>query len=219
MLNAKTGISLLLMASLALGCTSQLKGTGIGAAVGAGVGTLIGNQYGSKTKGAIIGAAVGGTAGNLIGRYMDKQAAEMKAIEGAKVERNGEHIRLTFDSGILFATNKSDLQSAAVANVSKLAGILNSYPDTKIIIEGHTDATGSDSYNQTLSEKRAASVAAQLVSSGISSSRYQTIGYGETVPVASNDTEDGKRLNRRVEIIVVANDELKRKAENGELKL
>lgn len=183
------------------------------------MGGVIGNQLGNTALGAIIGAAVGGTAGALIGNYMDKQAEEIqKDIEGAKVERVGEGIKITFDSGILFATNSSTLEAQAKTSISKLSVILNKYPDTNILVTGHTDSDGKEEYNQTLSEKRAKAVSNYSMLQGISSSRLSIVGLGETEPVASNDTVDGKRLNRRVEIAVFANEDLKKAAESGELK-
>lgn len=161
---------------------------------------------------------VGGTAGALIGNYMDKQAEEMQNdIEGAEIKRVGEGIKITFDSGILFATNSSTLEPQAKININKLAVILNKYPDTNILVTGHTDFDGTDEYNQALSERRAKSVSDYAMSQGIVSSRFSIIGLGETEPVASNETEDGKRQNRRVEIAIFANEDLKDAAENGDL--
>jgi outer membrane protein OmpA-like peptidoglycan-associated protein len=149
---------------------------------------------------------------------MDNQADEMKKdIEGAKIERIGEGIKITFDSGILFATNSSTLESQAKTSINKLAVILNKYPDTNILVTGHTDFDGKEEYNQTLSEKRAKSVSDYTMLQGITSSRLSIFGLGETEPVASNDTEEGKHLNRRVEIAIFANDELKDAAESGDL--
>jgi len=168
--------------------------------------------------GVIIGAAVGGTAGALIGNNMDKQAEEMeKELEDAKVERVGEGILISFDSGILFGYDSSTLQPEAKTNISKLADILKKYPDSNILVTGHTDSDGSENYNQTLSEKRAQSVSDYTMYKGIISSRLSTVGLGETEPVASNDTADGKQLNRRVEIAIYASEEMKAAAERGEL--
>jgi outer membrane protein OmpA-like peptidoglycan-associated protein len=149
---------------------------------------------------------------------MDKQAEEMeKELEDAKVERVGEGILIRFDSGILFGYDSSTLQPEAKANISKLADILKKYPDSNILITGHTDSDGSEKYNQTLSEKRAKSVSDYAVYKGISSSRLSIVGLGESEPVASNDTADGKQLNRRVEIAIYASEEMKAAAERGEL--
>ncbi|NLT50029.1 MAG: OmpA family protein [Ignavibacteria bacterium] len=214
-------VSVLMLAVLFYGCgtSKAFQGTAIGAGGGAVIGGVIGNQYDNTALGAIIGAVVGGTAGAFIGDYMDDQAEEINNdIAGAKTERVGEGIKITFDSGILFATNSSTLQDEAKANISKLSTILNKYPDTKVLIVGHTDSDGSDDYNQTLSEKRAASVSSYAISKGVASSRIEKIGLGEKEPVATNDTADGKKQNRRVEIAIFANEELKEAAEKGQLK-
>jgi len=149
---------------------------------------------------------------------MDKQAEEMQNdIAGAEIERVGEGIKITFDSGILFATNSSTLEPEAKRNIIKLATILNKYPDTNILVTGHTDSDGTDDYNQALSERRAKAVSDYATMQGVPSSRFSVIGLGENEPVATNDTEDGKHLNRRVEIAVFANEELKKAAEEGRL--
>lgn len=211
-------ISTLALAFFIYGCSASnaVKGGAIGGVSGGVVGGVIGNELGNTVLGAIIGAAVGGTAGVLIGSYMDRQAEEMQNdIAGAKIERVGEGIKITFDSGILFTTNSSTLQSQAKINISKLAVILDKYPDTNILVTGHTDFDGTEQYNQTLSEQRAKSVSDYTKAQGINSSRLSIIGLGETEPVASNETDEGKRLNRRVEIAIFANEDLKNAAENG----
>jgi outer membrane protein OmpA-like peptidoglycan-associated protein len=203
------------------GCSASdtVKGGAIGAAAGGVIGGLIGKRAGNTAIGAIIGAAVGGTAGALIGHYMDKQAEEIqKDIEGAKVERVGEGIKITFDSGILFAVNSSNLTEQAKANVQKLATILNKYPDTNILVEGHTDSTGTEAYNQKLSERRASAVTDYTTGLGVSGARFKSMGYGESQPIASNATADGRSQNRRVEIAIFANDKLKAAAEKGKLQ-
>ena len=199
------------------GCASmsrEQKGAVIGAAGGAVVGGVIGKQAGNTALGAILGAAVGGAAGAYIGNYMDNQAAEIERdLDGATVERVGEGIKITFDSGILFAVGKSDLQSEARTNLTNLATILNKYPDTAVLIEGHTDATGSDESNLTLSRNRAQSVANFLEAQQVLSTRFTIMGYGESQPVATNDTAEGRQANRRVELAIMANDKLKKVAE------
>jgi outer membrane protein OmpA-like peptidoglycan-associated protein len=203
------------------GCSASntVKGGAIGGVGGGVVGGVIGHYSGNTVLGAIIGAAVGGTAGALIGNYMDNQAEEMqKDISGATIERVGEGIKITFDSGILFSTNSSTLEYNAKTNISKLAAILNKYPDTNILVTGHTDSDGSEEYNYTLSESRAKSVSDYTGTRGVSSSRFTIIGLGEGEPVASNDTDNGKRMNRRVEIAIFANEKLKDAAESGGLK-
>jgi outer membrane protein OmpA-like peptidoglycan-associated protein len=211
-----------LLCSLALGsCKSWKKterGAAIGAGVGAGAGAVIGHQSGNTAVGAIIGAAVGGTAGALIGNYMDKQAEEMQRdLEGAKVERVGEGIKITFDSGLLFAIDSDKLNAASQTDVQELSRILKKYDDTNILIEGHTDNTGADEYNQNLSVRRANSVSAELTSTGIDGTRITTQGYGETQPIADNATDAGRQQNRRVEVAIFANKKLKRAAERGEI--
>ena len=203
-----------------LGCSASntTKGGLLGAGGGALIGGLIGKAAGNTAAGAIIGAAVGGAAGLVIGHYMDKQADEMKQdLKNAKIERVGEGIKITFDSGILFAVDKSDLQPDAKTNITNLAKILNKYPDTNILIEGHTDSTGSSEHNQVLSEHRAGSVASFCKGLSVTGSRISTVGYGETQPVASNSTSEGRQQNRRVEIAIFANDKLKDAAQKGEL--
>ncbi len=213
-----TTILLVISISFALyGCSSWSraeKGAVAGAAAGGAVGAAIGHQYGNTALGAILGAAIGGAAGAYIGNYMDKQAAEIERdIEGAKVERVGEGIKITFDSGILFAFNKSALQAEAQENLSKLAGILKKYEDTDILIEGHTDSTGPEEYNFELSERRAESVARHLSMEQVSITRFTLMGYGEAQPVADNATDKGRQENRRVEVAIMANDKLKKAAE------
>ncbi|HCY74377.1 MAG TPA: hypothetical protein DHV28_00515 [Ignavibacteriales bacterium] len=200
------------------GASNTVKGGVIGGVSGGVVGGVVGHQLGNTALGAIIGAVVGGTAGALIGNHMDKEAEEMqRELENAKVERVGEGIAITFDSGILFGFDSSTLQPEAKTNIKKLADILKKYPDSNILITGHTDSDGTENYNQTLSEKRAKSVSDYAMLQGISSSRLQTIGLGETEPIASNDTDYGKSQNRRVEIAIYANEEMKAAAERGEL--
>jgi outer membrane protein OmpA-like peptidoglycan-associated protein len=195
------------------------KGGAIGAAGGAAAGAAIGKAAGNTAAGAILGAAIGGVAGSAIGAYMDKQAEELEEdLEGATVERVGEGIKITFDSGILFDVDKSNLTPDAQQNIRELAETLKKYDDTNILVEGHTDATGSDSYNQSLSERRAQSVMDYATSIGVDRSRFQIKGYGESQPVASNDTEAGRRENRRVEVAIFANEELKKAARDGELE-
>lgn len=220
-ISLRSCVAMVLIASfLMMGCgaSSAVKGGAIGAGAGAVIGGIIGKQAGNTAVGAIIGAAVGGTAGALIGHYMDKQAEEIQNdIKGAKVERVGEGIKITFDSGILFESGKSNLQPVAKANIDKLSVILNKYKDTNILIEGHTDSDGTEEFNQKLSESRANSVANDAKGQGVVGSRITTVGYGETQSVASNDTAEGKKLNRRVEIAIFANDELKDAAMKNQL--
>jgi outer membrane protein OmpA-like peptidoglycan-associated protein len=194
------------------------KGAAIGAGAGAAAGAVIGKQSGNTAVGAIIGAAVGGTAGALIGNYMDKQAEEMQRdLEGATVERVGEGIKITFDSGLLFATNSSELTPASKENLNELSKILNKYDDTNILVEGHTDNTGTDEYNQKLSEMRASGVENYLQQNNVSGSRITAKGYGEVQPVADNTTDASRAQNRRVEVAIYANKKLQKAAERGEI--
>lgn len=212
----RIGLVLVVMTA-AFGCSSmssQDKGAVIGAAGGAVVGGVIGHAAGNTAVGAIIGAGVGGATGAIIGHQMDKQAEEIERdIEGAKVERVGEGIKITFDSGLMFAVDKSNLSPTAEANVAKLAGILNKYPDTEILIEGHTDATGTREHNMDLSRRRAQEVAIELASNNVMESRMTQMGYGPDQPVASNSTASGRAANRRVDLAIYANDKLKKAAE------
>ncbi|MBN1884377.1 MAG: OmpA family protein [Candidatus Krumholzibacteriota bacterium] len=204
-----------------VGCSEMSrtkKGAAIGAAAGGAVGAAIGHRTGNTALGAILGAAIGGAAGASIGRYMDRQAEEIaRDLEGATVERVGEGIKITFDSGILFDVNKADLRPEAQANLDNLAAILVKYADTNILIEGHTDSTGPDDYNLELSERRARSVANRLATQSVSSGRFSIMGYGESQPIADNDTSVGRQANRRVELAIMANEKLRKAAENGAL--
>ena len=213
----------LLVCGLLFGCNAtknankKQKGAVIGATGGAVIGGVIGNNVGegNTALGAIIGAAVGGAAGAYIGNRMDRQAERIEEeIPGAEVQRVGEGINVTFteDAGVYFDTNKSAVKGTSAATLNKLAGIFKEYPNTNILIEGHTDSAGTDEYNWGLSQRRAESVADYLMSQGISSSRFTTKWYGETQPKASNETAAGKAQNRRVELAIVANDELKQEA-------
>jgi outer membrane protein OmpA-like peptidoglycan-associated protein len=200
------------------GMSKTAKGGLIGGGGGAVVGGLIGAAAGSTAAGAIIGAAVGGTAGALIGRKMDKQAEELQRdLENARVERVGEGIKITFNSGILFATNSSQLTPNAQSEISQLATTLQKYPDTNILIEGHTDNTGGRELNQRLSEQRAESVANNVAAHGVARSRITTQGYAFDQPIADNSTAQGREQNRRVEIAIFANEKMKKAAERGEL--
>ncbi|HYK76732.1 MAG TPA: OmpA family protein [Daejeonella sp.] len=197
--------------------TKTQKGAGIGAVAGGAIGAVIGHKAGNTAVGAILGGAIGGTAGAYIGKRMDQQAKEIQqTIPNAEVIREGEGIIVKFDSGILFDIDKSQLKPTAKANVEKLAASLAKNPQTNIMIIGHTDATGSATYNMGLSERRAEAVKAYTVAQGISASRLTTEGRGKTEPIADNSTEDGRSKNRRVEIVIVANDKLKAEAKSAQ---
>jgi len=204
----------MIVGSLGCGWSRKEKGAAIGAGAGAVVGGVIGNKAGNTAVGAILGAMIGGAAGAYIGNYMDKQAAEIERdLEGASVERIGEGIKVTFDSGILFDINSSRLQPEAEQNLGKLAQILNKYPDTDILVEGHTDSTGTRDYNLTLSMRRAQAVSNYMTNLQVLPTRFRIMGYGPDQPVASNATAAGRAQNRRVDIAIFANDKLKGAAE------
>jgi outer membrane protein OmpA-like peptidoglycan-associated protein len=189
------------------------KGAAIGAAGGGAVGGVIGRASGNTALGAIIGATVGGVTGAVIGRKMDKQAKEIaNSVPGAKVERVGEGIVVDFEEKILFGYDKSDLSGSAQGNLDKLVNVLKNYPETNIEVQGHTDSKGSDKYNQGLSERRANAVSTYLIGKNVAGSRITTKGYGETAPVADNDTEDGRAQNRRVTFLITANEKMKQEA-------
>lgn len=215
-------LSLLVALCLVLGSCKNMnksqKGTYIGAAGGAAAGAAIGKAAGNTAMGAILGAAIGGAAGYGIGRYMDKQAEELREdLEGAEITRVGEGIKITFREGIQFALNSSELSETSKTNLTDLAETLKKYDDTNVLIEGHTDITGTRDHNMDLSEERAESVADFLETLGVSSNRLTTEGYGPDQPVAENDTDYGRQQNRRVEVAIFANEKLKKKAEKGEL--
>ena len=204
-----------------VGCKANntTKGGAIGAGAGGAIGGVIGSRSGNTAVGAIIGATVGGAAGALIGRHMDKQAEELKRdLEGAQVERVGEGIKITFESGLLFDVDSYDLKASTRENLVDLAKTLNKYDDTNILIEGHTDNTGTKEHNQKLSEQRAQHVASFLEEQGVKASRVKTSGYGESQPVASNDDASGKQKNRRVEVAIFANKKMQKMAQKGELQ-
>lgn len=213
----KITLVFLVLVSL-VGCASMSrrdKGAVIGASSGAVIGGVIGDQSGNTALGAIIGAAIGGAAGAYIGNYMDNQAEEIERdLEGATVERVGEGIKITFDSGILFDVDRAEVQQPAQENLTNLAVILNKYDDTLILIEGHTDSSGSNEYNLGLSRSRAQAVANHLSGVAVDATRFTIMGYGEDQPIADNGTYDGRQANRRVEIAIMANDDLKKVAED-----
>ena len=219
-------VLLLCMAVVFSSCgtwNNTAKGTAIGVGGGAAVGAGIGAIAGNTALGSIIGAAVGGTAGALIGKKMDKQKKELEASlpEEAVVEtiNEGEALKVTFDSGILFATNSSTVSAASKSALRNLATSLNANPDTDIKIVGHTDSTGKVDYNQTLSEKRAKSVYDNLMEDqGISSTRMTFEGKGIHEPVADNATPEGRAKNRRVEILILPNQRMIQQAQDGTLK-
>jgi len=216
-------VAVLLSASILFsgcGASNTLKGgaigTGAGAATGAGIGAVFGGGKGAAW-GAGIGAVVGGAAGAIIGNKMDKQKKELEAIENAKVEaiNGGEALMVTFESGILFATNSSTLNSASQRSLTQFANSLKANPDTEVNIIGHTDNTGTDAINNPLSENRASSVKSFLMNQGVPLSRMTSSGLGSTQPVANNATADGRSLNRRVEVFIIPNQKMIQEAYQG----
>ncbi|HMG12052.1 MAG TPA: OmpA family protein [Gemmatimonadaceae bacterium] len=203
--------ALLILGSVGAGaCASMNKkqeGAVIGAAAGGAIGGVIGNQTGSTARGAIIGAVVGGAAGAIIGHQMDQQAKELsQSIPGATVARVGEGIAVTFASGLLFAFDSDQILPAAGTNLTELAKSLQRYPDSQLLIVGHTDSKGDDAYNQRLSERRSAAAAAYLAAQGVDRSRLAASGKGESEPIATNDTDAGQAQNRRVEVAIYASE-------------
>lgn len=214
-LTAVIGASLLLSSCKTWNNTQ--KGAAIGTGGGAAAGAVIGKVSGNTALGTIIGAAVGGTAGAIIGRKMDKQAAEIKTeVPNAKVERVEEGITVEFSSKILFGFDSYSLTDASRASLSQLVTVLNKYPDTNVEVQGHTDNKGTAEYNEKLSNQRAESVASYIKANGIASSRVSTRGFGLTAPKYSNDTEEGRAQNRRVEFLITANEKMKSDAQKGQ---
>ena len=202
-------IAVLVAASLALGGCASLnnkeKAGIIGATGGAIAGGAIGKANGSTAKGAILVAVVGGAAGMIIGHQMDKQAAELKQnIPGAIVERVGEGIQVTFASGLLFDFDSDVVRSDARTNLRNLAASLDKYPGSELLIVGHTDSVGTDTYNLALSERRAEAAAVYLAAQGVARARLSSRGLGESEPVAPNDSDAGRSRNRRVEVAIYA---------------
>ena len=213
----------LMMVVVLIGSSCNTSKTVQGAAVGGAAGSILGTllaKKGKKARGVLIGGVIGGTVGAVVGKYMDKQAKKMEEeLENAEVERVGEGILITFDSGLMFDYNSYGLKTATKTNLDDLAGVLKEYPDTEILIQGHTDSKGSEEYNLELSEKRAKSVYNHLLRKGVSSSRLVTMGLGESEPIATNETDEGRQQNRRVEVAVVANEKLRQDAAEGKVKI
>jgi len=196
------------------------KGIIVGSVGGAVLGSVVGSNVGkgNTAKGAVIGAVIGGVAGGIIGNKMDKQAEKIeKEIPGAKVERVGEGITVTFDennpdgskAGVYFATNQSVITPNSKLALEKLLKIFAEYPETNILVEGHTDDVGTDSYNLSLSQRRAEAVGNYLKSAGLKSSRLTIKWYGETQPKVENSNAENRALNRRVEFAITANEKMK----------
>ncbi len=202
--------AVILAGALVAGCaswTGAQRGAAIGAAGGAAVGGVIGKRTGSTARGVILGAAVGGFVGAMIGEAMDKQARELEQnIPGAHVERIGEGIAVTFESGLLFDFDSDRVRPEAAQNLRNLAASLDKYPNTDLLIVGHTDNIGRVGYNQDLSERRARSAANFLAAQGVAHGRLQSTGRGLHEPIATNDTEGGRQQNRRVEVAIYASE-------------
>ncbi len=179
--------------------SKQAKGALLGTLAGAAAGAAIGG-HDHRAGGALIGAAAGALAGAGIGAYLDRQAQELDAIPGAEVQRRDDSLLVNFQSALLFDFGSSTLQPGAYDRLRTLARTLNNYPKSDVIIKGHTDKVGAQNYNQSLSEKRSDRVRTFLISEGVAPSRITAIGYGESMPVATNSTESGRGQNRRVEI-------------------
>jgi outer membrane protein OmpA-like peptidoglycan-associated protein len=197
------------------GCASMSqteRGAVIGAAGGGAVGAVIGRQTGSTARGAIIGAVIGGAAGAVIGRRMDQQAERLnRSLEGAEVTRIGEGIAVSFASGILYPFDSDQVLPAGRANLRQLAQSLQQYPESEVLIVGHTDSTGDAAYNMNLSRRRATSARDLLVQNGVPASRIRVEGRGSQEPIASDETDAGRQQNRRVEIAIFASEEYRRK--------
>ena len=188
------------------GCSTNLR---TGARGGAAAGAVIGGIASGSARGAIIGAAIGGAAGAAIGGVMDAQAEDLQdKLPNAQVERVGEGIQITFDSGILFDVNQSTLRAAAQQNLTDLAASLEEYEGTDVLVVGHTDSTGEASYNQGLSERRADAARNYLLGAGLDPDRVTAMGMGEEEPVDTNDTDAGRQANRRVEVAIFASEEM-----------
>ncbi len=220
----RKSIYIFMCMALITGCSAtrnankKQKGAVIGASGGAVIGGILGNNIGKGNNtalGAIIGAVVGGVAGGYIGDRMDRQAERIEEeIPGAEVTRVGEGINVTFteDAGVYFDTNNSTVKGASATTLDKLVGIFKEYPKSNVLVEGHTDSAGPEDYNMKLSQQRAESVTNYLIAQGISPTRFTTKWYGEAQPKADNATVEGKAKNRRVELAIVASEELKEEA-------
>ncbi len=205
----------ILVVALALaGCAEPMSrtqrgtaiGAGTGAAVGAGLGQLIGGDTRSTLLGAGVGAALGGVTGGTFSNYMEKQEQEMRqslaSVEGASIQRDAQTLAITFKSDLLFDVDSAVVKAGGYDELKRVADVLNAYPQTRLQIAGHTDSTGSEIYNQSLSERRAEAVKAILSGYQVAPQRMSTIGFGESKPIASNDTLSGRQMNRRVSITI-----------------
>jgi len=200
-------IIIILLTSCATEKKRTAVGAGVGAVAGAGLGAIIGHQTGHTGAGAAIGAATGALIGGGIGYYLDKQAAELKEIQEIQnVRQERDRLIATLSNSLLFDVNSAVIKPGGIDGLTKVADVLNRYPEETITIKGHTDSTGSEAYNQELSERRAKSVADFLIGRGVDPGRVNWVGYGEQLPIAGNDTEAGRLQNRRVEIEIIPRD-------------
>lgn len=210
-------VVVLAAAVAAVGCAAPQTKTGKGAmygtAGGAAAGALAGQLIGKDTKGTLIGAAlgaaIGGLAGAGVGNYMDKQEADFRQAlggsEAAQVTREGDLLAITLKGDVTFDTNSTVVRPGLYNEIDRIAQVMVQYPETQIVVQGHTDSSGSDEYNQRLSERRAETVKNLILQRGVDSSRITSMGYGESMPVASNNTPEGRQMNRRVEIRIKPN--------------
>lgn len=210
-------VVVLAAAVAAVGCAAPQTKTGKGAmygtAGGAAAGALAGQLIGKDTKGTLIGAAVGAAIGGLagagVGNYMDKQEADFQQAlggsEAAQVTREGDLLAITLKGDMTFDTNSTVVRPGLYNEIDRIAQVMVQYPETQIVVQGHTDSSGSDEYNQRLSERRAETVKNLILQRGVDSSRITSMGYGESMPVASNNTPEGRQMNRRVEIRIKPN--------------
>jgi Outer membrane protein and related peptidoglycan-associated (lipo)proteins len=200
-------IIIILLTSCATEHKKTAVGAGAGAVIGGGLGAIIGHQTGHAGAGAAIGAATGALIGGGIGYYLDKQAADLRRVQEIQnVRQERDRLIATMSNSLLFDVNSAVIKPGGIDGLTKVADVLNRYPETTITVKGHTDSTGSEVYNQDLSEKRARSVADFLVGRGVDPGRVTSIGYGESLPIAGNDTEAGRLQNRRVEIEIIPRD-------------
>ena len=208
----KKTVGTLVVTMFAMGCISAddpnrrtKQGAGVGAAAGAVIGGVVGNQSGNPRTGAAVGAAVGAGVGAAVGRRMDNQQRELEQINGLEVSRTAEdELAVVLKNDVLFDVNSNSLRSTSRDTLREIASVFNRYTDTSVIVEGHADSTGDTSHNQNLSERRAEAVSSYLVDQGVARSRISARGVGESSPRATNDTAEGRQLNRRVEIRVRA---------------
>ncbi|MCP4007570.1 MAG: OmpA family protein [bacterium] len=206
-MHIRSALVLSLLACVSMGCetagsvldTKAKRGAVLGTLAGAAAGAAIGGKD-HRAGGALIGAAAGAISGGLVGKYLDQQAADLDAIPGADVEKRDDSILVNFQGGLLFDSGSSNLQAGGYDRLRSMARTLNNYPKSRVIVKGHTDSAGTDDFNQKLSEKRADRVRNFLVSEGVSSGRIQSLGFGESLPMSTNATAEGRAQNRRVEV-------------------